>query len=212
MFLPLRDINPPLRRPVVTPVLIAVNVALFVLQPWISETPFAFHESSWRTGDLDGITGLFTYQFIHGGWAHLLGNMWFLYIFGDNVEASLGRGRYLLFYLVSGIAAALVEVYLDPGFGGNEGGILVGASGSISGILAAYLLRYPHARILTWFLWVAFAEIRAVWYILIWIGMQFFFQYFQSGTPTAYMAHIGGFSCGLIMYGLYHSFRRIRIS
>jgi len=212
MFLPLKDTNPPLRRPVVTPILIVLNIGIFILGTSYSIEQFAFYEAALKAGTPQGFTGLVTYQFLHGGWGHLIGNMWFLYIFGDNVEASFGRLRFLGFYLVCGIVSALAEVYLDPTFGTEVPGVLVGASGSISGVLGAYILRYPRAKILTWFIWIAIGRIQAVWYILIWIGLQFLYQVLRPESNVAYLAHIGGFMCGLIIYWLYHSFRMIKES
>jgi len=133
--------------------------------------------------------------------------MLFLYIFGDNMEGSLGRRFFLLFYLSCGAGAALFEVYFDPYFGADSPGLLIGASGSISGVLASYALRYPKAKILTWTLFVLFLKIRAAWFIGIWIATQFLFEILTPQGTTAYIAHIGGFVIGLVIYSIYHKYR-----
>lgn len=150
---------------------------------------------------------LISYQFLHGGWGHLIFNLLFLFIFGDNIEGSLGPKLFLVFYLVCGIGAALSEVFLDPYFGLNDPGLLIGASGSISGILGAYALRYPKAKILTWITFIFFVQIRAVWFIGTWIATQFVYQMLTPGDGTAYIAHIGGFITGLIIYSIYHRYQ-----
>ena len=138
-------------------------------------------------------------------------NMLFLYIFGDNVEGSLGSRFFLAFYLSTGAGAALFEVFFDPYFGADTPGLLIGASGSVSGVLGAYMLRYPQARILTWTLLVFFLEIRAVWFIGIWIAIQFLFEILTPQATTAYIAHIGGFVIGLVVYSIYHKYQLSRI-
>jgi membrane associated rhomboid family serine protease len=106
----------------------------------------------------------------------------------------------------------LFEVYFDPYFGANGPGLLIGASGSISGVLASYALRYPKAKILTWALFVLFLKIRAAWFIGIWIAMQFLFEILTPLGTTAYIAHIGGFVLGLVIYSIYHKYRLSRKS
>lgn len=207
MFIPLKDTNLTLRRPVATYTLITLNVCVFLLQQIYNLELFAFSEAAFREHDPFSIFTLISYQFMHGGWGHIMFNMLFLYIFGDNIESSLGSRFFVLFYLVAGAAAALSELYFDPYFGLNNPGVLVGASGSISGILGAYLLRYPSSRILTWVGFILFFKIRAVWFIGLWISLQFFYQLMTPGTGTAYIAHIGGFIAGIIMYRIYHKYR-----
>jgi len=210
MFIPLKDINPNIRKPVVTYGLITVNVVFFLIQYIYNFDSLVFSKDAFLNLETQSFISLITYQFLHGGWGHLLFNLLFLYIFGDNMEGSLGSRFFLMFYLVCGIGAALSEVYLDPYFGLESPGLLIGASGSISGILAAYALRYPRAKILTWIIFVLFIEIRAAWFIGIWIASQFIFELMTPGDGTAYIAHIGGFVTGLIMYSVYHKYQLSR--
>ena len=212
MFIPLKDTNPALRKPVVTYGLIIANALFFLGGYLYNFEGFIFSKDAFLSTPFQAFPSLFTYQFLHGGWAHLIFNLLFLYIFGDNLESSLGRGFYLIFYLLCGVGAALFEVFFDPYFGLNGPGLLIGASGSISGVLAGYGLRYPKAKILTWTLFVLFIEIRAMWFIGIWIASQFIFEILTPGDSTAYIAHIGGFVTGLVTYSVYHKYRLSRIS
>lgn len=209
MFIPLKDTNPTLRTPVVTYALIAANTFIFILATQIPLDAWVFSKQAFLDLEGRGLTTLISYQFLHGNWSHLLFNMLFLYIFGDNMESSLGRGFFLIFYLLCGIGAALFEVYVDPYFGLDGPGLLIGASGSISGVLAGYMLRYPRARILTWTLFFLFLRIPALLFIGLWIAMQFLYQFISPGASTAYIAHIGGFVTGLVLYSGYH---RIQLS
>lgn len=208
MFIPIRDNNPRLLQPNVVFTLIAANILLYLMS-WIVPLD---NLGLWKDRLLDGshlgVIELFTYQFVHGGLAHLVFNMFFLYIFGDNIEGAMGHGGFLVFYLLCGIGAALVEVHLDPGFGAHNPGVLVGASGSISGIMGAYIIRFPRAQILTWLFFVIFKEISAVYYIGIWIALQFLSQARAgTGESVAYMAHIGGFVTGMVLYVLYRQMK-----
>lgn len=212
MFIPLKDSNPTLRMPLVTYSLIAANLLFFLLEYLFSFDNLAFSKDAFLNLEPQAFFSLISYQFLHGGWGHLIFNLLFLYIFGDNLESSLGRSFFLVFYLMCGIGAALFEVYLDPSFGINGPGLLIGASGSISGILAGYVLRYPSAKILTWVIFFLIMEIRAVWFIGIWIAMQFLFEYMTPGYGTAYIAHIGGFVTGLVLYSVFHKYQLSRIS
>jgi membrane associated rhomboid family serine protease len=144
----------------------------------------------------------FTSMFLHGGWVHVLGNMWFLYIFGDNIEDYLGHFRYLLFYLLSGLLAMATQVAIYP----HSNVPTVGASGAIAGVLGAYFILYPRSRVLTWFFVVVF-------YIPAWVmlGYWFVLQFFngaatlslaQTGKDVggvAFWAHVGGFVAGMVM-------------
>jgi membrane associated rhomboid family serine protease len=154
--------------------------------------------------DLFELGTVFTSMFLHGGWAHLLGNMLALYIFGDNIEDRLGSGGYLFFYLASGIAAAAAHIALNS----NSPIPTIGASGAISGVLAAYLLFFPSARVITLifiFILPWFVEIPAIIYLGFWFLSQLFSGVFSvvSGTQAyggvAWWAHVGGFLAGLIL-------------
>ncbi len=153
-----------------------------------------------------GYLTLFTAMFLHGGWAHLLGNMWFLFIFGDNVEDRLGRGRYLVFYLLCGVLASLAHVAVTEMFNQNDMIPCLGASGAISGVLGAYLMLHPMNRV-TVLLFRILVDVPA----FVAIGMWFIFQ-LVSGLGSlgdgakaggvAYGAHVGGFVAGMaLVYG-----------
>ncbi len=212
MFIPLKDTNPALRKPLLTYGLIIINVVFYLLEYIFSFDGFVFSKDLFLSNPLQAFPSLILHQFLHGSWSHLIFNMLFLYIFGDNMEGSMGRRFFLFFYLTCGAGAALFEVYFDPYFGANSPGLLIGASGAISGVLAAYALRYPKAKILTWTLFVFFLEIRAVWFIGIWIASQFLFEILTPQGTTAYIAHIGGFVIGLVVYSIYHKYRLSRNS
>ena len=143
---PLKDTQPSYSRPVVTIALIAVNLLVFFFE--LSLGPYTrdnFIEYYGLVPDHFQLSRIFTSMFLHGGWMHVLGNMWFLWIFGDNIEDLLGHGKYLLFYLLCGIAAALGQVIANP----YSTVPMVGASGAIAGVMGAYMIKFPRARILT---------------------------------------------------------------
>ena len=150
---------------------------------------------------------IFTSMFMHGGWLHILFNMLFLWIFGNNVEDAMGRVRYVLFYLLGGIAAAATQIAVSP----DSTVPLVGASGAIAAVLGGYALLYPHARVLTLFFafFIFILEIPAMILLGIWILLQFLPAVGQLATPelagggTAYFAHIGGFLFGLAAVKLF---------
>jgi membrane associated rhomboid family serine protease len=143
---------------------------------------------------------LLTYMFLHGGWMHLIGNMLYLWIFGDNVEEALGHGRFLVFYLLCGIAAALGQAQLQPA----SEAPMIGASGAISGVLAAYALLYPHAQVLIVIPFGFFAKLIHMPAIIL-LGLWFVFQVLNSlweglhAGGIAWFAHIGGFIAGLVL-------------
>ena len=154
---------------------------------------------------------VFTSMFMHGGWMHLIGNMLYLWIFGDNVEDSMGHGRFVVFYLLCGIAAVLAQALPDP----SSTIPMVGASGAISGVLGAYLLLYPHARVLVaiplGFL-LHTMRIPAGLVLVLWFGLQLFSSAMaQPGQGgVAFRAHIGGFVAGMILIPLFKQ-RRVRL-
>lgn len=153
---------------------------------------------------------MLTAMFIHGGLMHFIGNMLFLWVFGDNIEDTFGHIRYLLFYLAAGILATLSHYAIDPA----STTPLVGASGAISGVMGAYLLLYPRNRIRTLIIYILITviELRAVWLLLIWIALQTVQGLLSIGiseqVSTAFFAHIGGFAVGAIIGGIYKTFRR----
>ena len=138
---------------------------------------------------------LFTSVFLHGGWMHLLFNMLFLWVFGDNVEDSMGHVRYLVFFLITGAIAAFAHAALEHG----SSAPLIGASGAISAILGAYLVLHPKARLLVLFMNIIPLRLPAFVVLLGWIGMQFFSLTTGGASNTAWWAHIGGFAAGMIL-------------
>ncbi len=204
--------------PLVTWGLILVNVVVFFYE--ISLPPLALQRffETWGfvprrllLGEWDRVVvTVFTSMFLHGGWFHLISNMWTLYIFGDNVEDRMGHGRFLAFYLLSGVFAAFIQSLTDPA----SPIPLVGASGAISGVLGAYFLFYPNAGVLTWiplfFFYGYYVEIPAVIYLGLWFISQFYSGLFALTLPrgaaaggVAWWAHIGGFVFGLLTARLF---------
>ena len=140
-----------------------------------------------------------TSMFLHGGWGHILGNCLFLWVFGNNVEDAMGRLRFLLFYLICGLAAAFAQVVVHPG----SAVPMVGASGAISGVMGGYLVLFPHARVrcVWWlFIFITFVRLPAWLMLAIWFGSQFLIP---KGAGIAAMAHVGGFVAGLILVKLF---------
>ena len=214
MIIPLRDTNPTRTRPWATYGLIAANVLAFFYQVSLSQeqsvglierygmVPHALTQAR-HPGSI--ITPLSS-MFMHGGWMHLIFNMWTLYIFGDNVEDAMGRRRYLTFYTVCGVAAAAGQILVDP----SSSVPMVGASGAIAGVLAAYMKLYPNARVLTAiFIVIVFLirELPAKLFIGIWFAIQLMsglgaLASVGSGMGgVAFFAHIGGFIAGLWLVG-----------
>jgi membrane associated rhomboid family serine protease len=203
MLFPIGDDNSSRRTlPVVTYALIALNVLVFFIElnqgvPFIRKWAVVPHQLV--TNPSAEIPTIFTSMFMHAGWAHLLGNMLFLWIFGDNVEERLGRARFLIFYLACGVAAALAQVAVSA-----ESSIPnLGASGAISGVLAGYLVLIPKGRVRV-LMGARVVSLPALVVIGIWIllqlisGVSSFTQPGQTGG-IAYMAHIGGFVAGLAL-------------
>lgn len=157
---------------------------------------------------------LFSSMFVHGGWLHLVGNMLYLYIFGDNVEDRLGHGSYLVFYLLCGAASALVQVYAGQG----SAAPLIGASGAISGVLGAYFLLYPRARVLTLiplFVFFPVFEVSAFFFLGFWFLMQFAQGALASAfgdaasDGVAWWAHTGGFVAGAVLLPVFLLLRKV---
>ena len=151
---------------------------------------------------------IFSSMFLHGGWFHILSNMWVLFIFGDNVEAALGKFRYLLFYLLSGVAAALLQAYLLP----TSAVPMIGASGAIAGVLGAYLILFPRSRVasLVPILFIlTVVEVPAVLFLVFWFVTQLYSGLFMmqggSASGIAWWAHIGGFLFGMLMVSFFRS-------
>ena len=220
-MIPLRDDNPTVLWPVVTVGLIITNAAVFLyelsLDPRLLDRLFyqaGMIPASLARGRLAG-TGdyvtIFSSMFLHGGWMHILGNMLYLWIFGNNVEDSMGHLRFIIFYLLAGIAAAMTHLALNPAGTAPT----IGASGAISGVLGAYLVLSPNARIQTLITLGFFIRIvyLPAWVLLIfWIGLQLLNQSLAAGDPNAggvaYAAHIGGFVAGLVLILFFRKYRR----
>ncbi|MBO9465575.1 Rhomboid protease GluP [Pelagimonas phthalicica] len=204
---PIRDHNPSGRTPYVTYALIVLNVVIFVSTWHLSASPrqlLAFYADYALVpvflSQGDGFTGLLTSMFLHGGLAHLAGNMLFLFIFGDNMEDEMGHFGFLFFYLAAGIAAGLIH-YLSAPYSNVP---TVGASGAIAGVMGGYLLLYPRARIDIILILIVFFKIFPIpaWItLLIWFAMQLIGGVGSdpNGGGVAYWAHAGGFIAGIIL-------------
>jgi len=200
-MIPLRDTIPSATVPVVNYAIIAANVIVFLYEVSLGPHVEAFIFAHGLVPRDFAFTNLVTSMFLHGGWLHLLGNMLYLYIFGDNVEDRLGHGRYLIFYLLCGMAAGSAQTLL------NEGSRLpmVGASGAIAGVLGAYFLFYPGARVVTLvpvFVFLQVFEIPAVFFLLFWFLLQFVSgvgALHSTSGGVAFWAHVGGFVAGMVL-------------
>ena len=196
------DENFSVERPYITYSLIITNIVLYAINFFTSDslnTIFAFVPKDFLMG-IEPWT-IITHQFMHGGWGHLLGNMWFLIIFGDNIEATLGKGKYLIFYLLCGVIAALSHMAF------NLDSIIptVGASGAISGVLGAYIILYPKNKISTIipFGFIRIYKVEALYYLIIWFVIQLLFSFTDPYGGVAYMAHLGGFGGGVVLIKLF---------
>lgn len=219
-MLPLRDTIRSYGFPVVNLIIIGVNALVFLFE--ISLPPAGLDRLISVFGlvparlplsnpaallqDPQSLLSLFSHMFLHGGWVHFLSNMWILYIFGDNVEDRMGSGRYLVFYLVSGLASGLMQSVIDP----SSQVPAIGASGAIAGVLGAYFLLFPGARVVTLipiFIIPWFVEIPALFYLGFWFVTQLFSGIAALGATSmggvAWWAHIGGFVFGALVYRLF---------
>ncbi len=223
-MIPLRDDNPRRTFPIVTYVLVAVNILAFLwelslgrnLQTALFNIAF-IPARYWLPGNwvFDLLT-ILTSMFLHGGLMHIGSNMLYLWIFGDNVEDRLGHGRYLLFYLLCGFAATLAHAVFSPASRVPA----IGASGAIAGVLGAYLILWPHARVMTLipiFFFITVRELPAIILLGLWFVLQLFSGVGSLGVVdaqdtggVAWFAHIGGFVAGMLLIGLFGGFRRPR--
>lgn len=214
MFLPIRDDNPHTITPFVNYTMLAVCIGVFLWQFSLGAeagqvavlaygfTPAYFfgNEAPSEFAAVPATLTMFTSMFMHGGWMHLGGNMLYLWIFGDNIEASLGRVRYLVFYLLCGVAAALAQGFAAPG----SDIPMVGASGAISGVLGAYLVLHPRSNIKVFVMLIIYITIINVPAFIVlgfWIvGQLISSAGVDAGQPgVAFIAHIGGFVAGAIL-------------
>lgn len=204
-MLPIRDINRPERSPVITKALVAINVAVFLLTYFRPRREFIEIVRVFGVKPAMLLNGkelytLFTSMFLHGDIHHIFGNMLYLWIFGDNVEDRMGHGKFLAFYLLSGMAGALVQSLITP----NSLVPMIGASAAISGVLGAYFVLFPWARILTlvmgMFVWLV--EVPAYFYLGTWFLLQLLYGVVSLGgypVPVAFWAHAGGFAFGALV-------------
>jgi membrane associated rhomboid family serine protease len=212
---PIRDHNPSGRTPYVTYALVAANILIF-LGYWFamrSDEELGYFFYTWGvvpgvvTGDIPpgatpniGGAALVTSMFLHGGWAHLIGNMLFLWVFGDNIEDEMGHVPFAGFYLATGIAAAALQIMAEPG----SEIPMVGASGAIAGVLGGYILMFPRARVDILFIFIIIFRVIPIpaWIVLgFWFGLQIFggFNTPSDQGGVAYWAHAGGFVAGIVL-------------
>ena len=210
-MLPIRDINRALTTPHINRLLIIVNIIIFFVF-WLSTENIFLGDSFTRDMEEkfvmipnDVVQGknlytLFTSMFMHAGLFHLFGNMLYLYIFGDNVEGAFGHVGYLLFYITCGLMADFAHIMSLTNLQEFNRGV-VGASGAISGVLGAYLVLYPKAKVLTliFYGWPIIIPIPAVIFLGFWFFMQWLYGLFDVSGGVAYWAHIGGFIAGIIL-------------
>ena len=214
MFFPYKDDNPRVLFPFVTFGIITLNVLIFIGQFWISGNDPAIGKSlvymyGFVPAEFNPLT-IFTSMFMHGGFAHIIGNMWFLYIFGDNVESILGHVKYFMFYLACGIGAALAQFFVEPA----SQVPMIGASGAVAGVLGAYMIRFPKARVHVLAVIIIFITtfvVPAQIVLGLWFLMQLSGGLGSLGVDTtggvAWFAHIGGFIIGVTSLKYFQNFR-----
>ena len=224
-MLPLRDDQPRYSTPYVTYFLIALNLLIFLFESMLDPASLkgliyqlgivpehltAFLAGSPKYPLIAVVLPFFTSMFLHGGWLHVIGNMWFLHIFGDNIEDYLGHFKFLVFYLLCGVIAMAAQVISDP----HSRVPALGASGAIAGVLGAYFLLYPRARVLTWFF--IFVIYVPAWLIL---GYWFVLQFLNGAATSltyaghsmggvAFWAHVGGFIAGAVLIKIFPARQR----
>jgi membrane associated rhomboid family serine protease len=216
-MIPLRDVIPSRTKPGVTISIIIINISVYLFQVGLNErTQELFIYSFGVVPAYFTVGSIFSSMFVHGGLAHLLGNMLFLWIFGDNVEDRMGHLRYVFFYLACGFVAAVSQVVLEP----QSLVPMVGASGAIAGVMGAYLVLYPHSRVLMLFPFPVFLfELPAIAFLGLWFVVQFLngigqlpvFQQDQISGGVAFWAHVMGFVTGLILVLLLRRPERTRV-
>ena len=218
-MIPIRDDQPRYSTPYLTYFLIGLNLLIYFFEFLLDPASFEAllyqfgmvpaHVTNLLTGSHNvNLVALglpfFTSMFLHGSWGHVIGNMWFLWIFGDNIEDHLGHFKYIMFYVMCGLAAAVTQFLLTPHLRAPT----VGASGAIAGVLGAYFVLYPRAKVLTWFFVVVF-------YVPAWamLGYWFVVQFLsgtasatyarQGGGGIAFWAHVGGFIAGVVLIKIF---------
>jgi len=213
MFFPYKDDNPRILFPFVTYTIIGINSLVFIYQYLILPPESLGHIISTYalTPAAPSVITVFTSMFMHGGLMHIIFNMWFLWIFGDNIESVLGHKRYVLFYLLCGVGAALAQIQINTG----SQIPMVGASGAIAGVLGAYLIRFPRATVhvlVILIIFITFIRVPAMVVIGIWFLSNLTAGLGTLGVEetggTAWFAHLGGFVSGVVLNQV---FKKIRI-
>jgi membrane associated rhomboid family serine protease len=216
-MIPLRSSEPHYSRPTATLVIIAANVVVFLFELSLGMNSYAMNRFIMHYGivpDRLHYSSILTSMFIHGGFLHIAGNMWFLWVFGRGVEDLLGHARYLLLYFVGGFAAAFLYILVNP----NSTAPTIGASGAIAGVMGAYLIKFPRAHIVTLVFIVIFittVDIPAAFLLLYWFAIQFFsgvgsVGYSESSGGVAWFAHVGGFIAGMLLVMIMPTQQRVR--
>jgi len=218
-MIPIRDNIPSRTYPIVTVSLIVANGLAFLFEVSLGESleRFLFTYGlvpakyfSMSDGDIWNLPArfapIFTSMFLHGGWFHIIGNMLYLWIFGDNVEDRMGHWKFLLFYLLCGVASAYAHLYTNS----TSQIPTIGASGAVSGVMGAYMLLYPRARIMMLvfiFFFITVVAVPAVTFLVFWVLLQFlsgmFTSFIGQTGGVAWWAHIGGFACGVTLVWLF---------
>jgi len=217
-MIPLRSSEPHYSRPTVTLAIIAVNVAVFLYELSLGMSSYALNRFIMLHGivpDRLHYSSILTSMFIHGGFLHIAGNMWFLWIFGRGVEDLIGHSKYLFLYFACGFAAAFLHILVNS----NSTEPTIGASGAIAGVMGAYLIKFPRAHIVTLVFIIVFittVDIPAMFLLLYWFAIQFFSGVGSVGYSAssngnvAWFAHVGGFVAGMLLVMLMPTPQRAR--
>jgi len=202
-MIPLRDVIPSRTTPYITITIIVLNALAWMFELAMPRDllPVFLQTNGVVPADFHLMT-LITSMFLHGSWSHVIGNMWYLWIFGDNVEDRVGHGRFIVFYLLCGAGAALGQIVVDP----TSTLPTIGASGAIAGVMGAYFVLYPHSRVLTLLPWIfiQIVELPAIFLLGFWFLMQLFsagaiaVTASTHGGGVAFMAHVVGFVVGVL--------------
>lgn len=205
MFFPLKDENPTEKKPILTIGLIVINVAIFIYTFFSGNLGGVINEFGMTPKDIThgrDLYTIFSSMFLHGGFLHVIMNVWYLWIFGDNIEDLFGRSKFLLIYFGAGIIASLAHVAFHP-----ESTVrTIGASGAVAGILGAYMVKFPRAKVITLlfiFLFFTLVKIPSFVFLGVWIGLNILNASITTvagiQVTVAYWAHIGGFIGGVLM-------------
>ncbi len=215
-MIPLRDDNPTVSTPFVTISLIVLNIVIFFyeislgpqfesfLNTYGAKPMYILNMAAAPSGYPSPYLTIFSSMFLHGGFFHVAGNMLYLWIFGNNIEDSMGHSRFIVFYLISGVVAVYIFAFVNPG----STIPMVGASGAVSGVLGAYLVLFPRAKVLTlvpFGFYMQVIKVPAVFVLGFWIVLQILNGMVSrgSGGGVAWFAHIGGFLAGVVLVGLF---------